>query len=149
MMAAAYSLDLRRKVIAACERGSNSPSEVAAFFGVSKPFVDKLLRQYRQTGRLEPERKRPGRPTLIDAPACEQVQQWLAEQPDLTLTELADLLKQHHSLQVSISCVWRLLGRLGMHRKKRVFMPQSGTHRRYYWHATNTARSLTVASSTT
>lgn len=141
-MAAAYSLDLRRKVVAACERGADSAATVAAFFGVSKPFVDKLLRQYRQTGRLEPERKRPGRHALIDPSACEHVQQWLIEQPDLTLAELADRLKQQHGLQVSVSCVWRLMQRLGMRRKKRVSMPQSAIHRRYYWHARHTAHSL-------
>ncbi len=149
MMAAAYSLDLRRKVIAACERGSGSSAEVAAFFGVSKPFVDKLLRQYRQTGRLEPERKRPGRHALIDAIACEHVQQWLVEQPDLTLAELADRLKQQHDLPVSVSCVWRLMRRLGLRRKKRRSMQQNAIHRRYYWHANSIARSLQTASSST
>jgi transposase len=149
MMAAAYSLDLRRKVVEACERRSCSQVEVARFFGVSKPFVDKVLRQYRETGRFEPERKRPGRHTLIDAVACEQVQRWLDEQSDLTLAELADRLKARHGLQVSVSCVWRLLRRLGLRRKKRVSMLLSATHRRYYWHASNTARNWQAASQTT
>lgn len=86
-MAAAYSLDLRRKVVEACERRVCSQAEVARSFGVSKPFVEKMLRQYRQTGRFEPERKRPGRHLLIDAVACEQILGWLDVQSDLTLAE--------------------------------------------------------------
>jgi transposase len=62
MMGAAYSVDLRRKVIQACERGTASQAEVARFFGVSLSFVEKLLRLHRRTGALEPDRKRAGRP---------------------------------------------------------------------------------------
>ena len=52
---------------------------------------------------------------------------WLIEQPDLTLAELADRLKQHHDLQVSITCVWRLMQRLGMRRKKGVHASERDT----------------------
>ena len=118
IMAAAYSLDLRRKVVEACERHVCSQAEVARFYGVSKPFVEKVLRQYRETGRFAPERKRPGRHLLLNAVACEQVQEWLDQQSDLTLAELAERLNTGFGLQVSISCVWCLLKRLGMRRKK-------------------------------
>jgi transposase len=144
-MGAAYSADLRRKVVQACERGTASQAKVARFFGVSLSFVEKLLRLHRRTGALEPDRKRAGRPALLDAAACEQVQRWLAEQNDLTLAELAERLQTQCGLVVSISCVHRLMQRLHMRRKKRHFMPANGTQRRYYWHASNTARSLPPA----
>lgn len=142
MMAAAYSLDLRQKIVGAYERGARSQAEVAEVFGVSRAFVEKLLRQYRQEGTLEPVRKRPGRHPLIHATACAQLQHWLEEQSDLTLAELADRLQTQCGLQVSPSCVWRLLRRLGLRRKKRLSMRASVTHRRYYWHASTTAASL-------
>ena len=135
---AAYSEDLRRKVVQACERGTASQAKVALFFGVSRAFVEKLLRLHRRTGALEPDRKRAGRPGLLDAAACEQVQRWLAEQNDLTLAELDERLQIHCGLHVSISCVHRLLQRLHMRRKKKPFMPANGTQRRYYWHVSNT-----------
>ena len=144
-MGAAYSVDLRRKVVQACERGTASQAQVARFFGVSQAFVEKLLRLYRRTGALEPDRKRAGRPGLLDAAACDQVQRWLAEQNDLTLAELAERLQTQCGLTVSISCVHRLLQRLHMRRKKKPFMPANGTHRLYYWHASNTARNLPPA----
>lgn len=145
MMAAAYSLDLRRKIVEAYERGGRSQAQVAEVFGVSQAFVEKLLRQYRQNGKLEPERKRPGRHPLIHTTACEQLQHWLAEQSDLTLAELADRLQTQCDLHVSPSCVWRLLRRLGLRRKKRLSTRASVTHRKYYWHASNIATSLPPA----
>lgn len=39
-MAAPYSEDLRRKVVQACERGTQSQREVAELFNVSLSFVD-------------------------------------------------------------------------------------------------------------
>ena len=142
MMGAAYSVDLRRKVVQACERGTASQAEVARFFGVNLSFVEKLLRLHRRTGALEPDRKRAGRPVQIDADACAHVQRWLQEQNHLTLAELADRLQAQCGLCVSLSCVWRLMQRLHMRRKKRHFMPANGTHRMYYWHASSTARNL-------
>src|SRR5205085_4520230 len=114
MMGAAYSVDLRRKVVQACERSLASQAEVARFFGVSQSFVEKLLRLHRRTGELEPDRKRAGRPARIDAATCAQVQGWLQEQNDLTLAELADRLQERCGLWVSISCDWRLRQRLRM-----------------------------------
>jgi transposase len=118
MMGAAYSVDLRRKVVQACERGTASQAEVARLFGVSRSFVEKLLQLRRRTGALEPDRKRAGRPARIDATTCAQVQRWLQEQNDLTLAELADRLQAEYGLCVSVSCVWRLMQRLHMRRKK-------------------------------
>ena len=146
-MAAAYSTDLRRKVVQACERNSASQAQVAGFFGVSLSFVEKLLRLHRRSGALEPDRKRAGRPVLIDTATSEQVQRWLDQQCDLTLAELADRLQAECGLCVSVSCVWRLMRRLHIRRKKRQYMPPNATHRMYYWHASTTARSLPRTSS--
>src|SRR5436190_1448496 len=71
MMGAAYSVDLRRKVVQACERGTASQAEVARLFGVSRSFVEKLLRLRRRTGALEPNRKRAGRRCRTQLAPCE------------------------------------------------------------------------------
>jgi transposase len=42
-MAAPYSEDLRRKIVQACEQGTQSQREVAEFFNVSLSFVEALL----------------------------------------------------------------------------------------------------------
>jgi transposase len=85
IMGAAYSVDLRRKVVEACEPSTASQADVAQFFRVSVSFVEKLLRLHRRTGALEPDRRRAGRPAQVDAATCAKVQRWLEEQNDLTL----------------------------------------------------------------
>lgn len=116
ILGAAYFVYRRRKVVQACERGTASQAEVDRFFNVNSAFSGKLLRLHRRTGTLEPDRKRADRPGLLNAAACEQVQRWMAEQNDLTLAELAERLQTHCGLHVSISCVHRLLQRLGLPR---------------------------------
>jgi transposase len=131
-MAAPYSLDLRRKIIEACERGSATQVDIAQFFGVSISFVEKLLRIYRCSGELEPPRKPPGRHTAIDLASRQQLVAWLQQQPDLTLAELTERLHSHCAIQVSQTAVCRLLRRLGLRRKKRPSMLQNATRLRYY-----------------
>jgi transposase len=126
MMGAAYSVDLRRKVVHAREHGTASQATVAQFFGVSVSFVEKLLRLHRRTGSLEPDRKRAGRPAQIDAATCAQVQRWLEEQNDLTLAEVAERLQAQYGLCVSVSCIWRLMQRLHMRRKKDTSCQRAG-----------------------
>jgi transposase len=82
-------MDIRRKVVQACEPGSASQVQVAEFLGISLSFVEKLLRLHRRRGALAPDRKPAGRPVLIDAAACDQVHRWLDQQFDLTLAALA------------------------------------------------------------
>jgi transposase len=51
---AAYSLDLRKRIVDAIERGVGTRSDVAKLFGVHESFVYKLLRQKRQRGDIAP-----------------------------------------------------------------------------------------------
>ena len=49
---AAYSLDLRQKILRAWERRFGSQRTIADVFGVSLAFVEKVLRQHRTTGTM-------------------------------------------------------------------------------------------------
>ena len=117
-MPAPYSVDLRRKIVAACERGDATQLEVAQFVGVSISFVEKLLRTYRLTGDVVAPRNAPGRHAAIGAQASERLRQWVDEQPDATLAELVEKLQLECAIQVSQAAVCRALGRLGLRRKK-------------------------------
>jgi len=55
----------------------------------------------------------------IDAPTRQRLQQWLQEQPDLTLAELAERLDRTRSIKVSLSRCCRVLKEMGLPRKKR------------------------------
>ena len=48
-----YSQDLRERIFAALETGTDSQSEVAATFGVSLSFVEKLWRKWRKIGNCD------------------------------------------------------------------------------------------------
>ena len=139
-MASPYSLDLRRKVVQACRRPGQSQRAVAKFFGVSLSFVEGLLRRVRRSGELAPLRRRPGPHTKVDEESCQCLQRWLQEQPDLTLAELAGRLRADGRPAVSTPTLCRVLQRLGLRRKKRLYTPQSATPRRYVRHVVGTGK---------
>lgn len=141
-MATPYSLDLRRKVVQACQRPGQSQRAVAEFFGVSLSFVEGLLRRVRRSGELVPLRRRPGPHPKVDEDACQRLECWLQEQPDLTLAELAERLQADGRPAVSTPTVCRALQRLGLRRKKRPYTPQNAMTRRYVRNAANTGRTL-------
>jgi transposase len=139
-MAAPYSEDLRRKIVQACERGTQSQREVAAFFNVSLSFVEALLSHYRRSGgELVRQRRKSGRHVLLDDACREKLRQWILEQPDLTLKELIERLQRRTGIAVSEPTMCRVLHQMGMRRKKRQYMPQNGTQRAYVWHVAGTA----------
>jgi transposase len=138
-MATAYSLDLRQKILQAIERGAGSQRQIAELFGVSLSFVEKLLLRVRHSGQAAARKQGGQRPPRLDQAACEQVRQWLQEQPDLTLEEVADRLWDTARLRVSVATLCRVLQHLGMPRKKRRSMPASATPTRYARHVSTTA----------
>ena len=84
----ALSLDLRERVAAACDEGSDTQPEIAERFGVSVSFITKLLRRRRITGSVDAKPRGGGRkPALVSGLAT--VRQLVAEQPDATLAECA------------------------------------------------------------
>lgn len=147
-MAAPYSEDLRRKVVQACERGTHSQREVAELFHVSLSFVESLLRQYRHSGgELVRHRHQCGRHPVLDDACREQLDQWLQQQPDLTLGELRERLRANRGVVVSVPTLSRVLRQLGWRLKKRHSMPRSGTPRAYVWRGAGTAVELAITQS--
>jgi transposase len=127
---APYSLDLRQKIVQAYERGAGSQRELAELFGVSLSFVEKLFIQLRRTGDVAPKPHAGGLPSRLDAAVRLQLQQWLAEQPDLTLAELVERLNQRLHIRIGTSRLCTVLQDLGLPRKKSRSMPASATRRR-------------------
>ena len=66
---AAYSIDLRQKILHAYERRLGSQRALANVFGVSLSFIEKVLRRYRTTGELGPKPHAGGRKPRLDAAA--------------------------------------------------------------------------------
>lgn len=111
-MSQAYSIDLRQRVISACDEGQ-SASAVAARFSVSVSFIEKLKRQRRERGTLAPKpHAGGGRPLLAEYD--EAIRAHLNAKPDTTLAELREVLE----VKVQLSTLWYHLDRLGLTFKK-------------------------------
>jgi transposase len=116
----AYSLDLRRRVLAAWLNGEGSQRHLALRFAVSLTFVRNLLRLYRQTGSVEPRRRGGGNPSAAFAPGVpERLKQLVAERPDDTLDEHRARLAREGGPRLSRAGLWRALQRLKLTVKKK------------------------------
>ena len=123
----AYSVDLRTRVLAACEEMPQR--KVAEAFRVSLSFITKLRRRQRQTGLIAPKPHGGGRRRSLDSSHHQQVRQLVKEQADATLAEYCQRLADLRAPRVSRPTMCRLLAKLGLARKKRVSMPRNATRR--------------------
>jgi len=115
---AAYSIDLRQKILRACERRLGSQRTIADVFGVSLAFVEKVVRQYRATGDIGPKPHAGGQKPRLDGAAQAVVQRLVGDQPDATLEELCTGVAMETGRRVSVPTMCRVLQRLGLPRKK-------------------------------
>jgi transposase len=122
-----YSLDLRQKILRACDQRLGSQRAIATLFGVSQSFVEKLLRRRRATGDISPRPHAGGRRALCDATGLAHVRRLVHEHPDATLAELAAQLEAQHGLRVSVPTIGRIVLHLKLPREKSRSMPLSAT----------------------
>jgi transposase len=120
----AYPKEFRRAVAAAYE-ACGSSAQVAKQFHCSESWVRRLIQRRRELGTLDPlPAKRPDnnklRPDDLD-----QLARLIADQPDMTLGELADALTK----KVSVPTVHRATKKLKLPFKKSPSSPASKTGR--------------------
>lgn len=120
-----YSLDLRQRVLAACDLGEMTQGEVAQQFQVSRQWLVKLLGRRRETGSLEALPHGGGRTAKFTGQGQEALRALVAKDPDATLQELLE----RSGAEASIMAVHRALERLGCRRKKSRCGPPSRTGR--------------------
>lgn len=116
---AAYSLDLRKRVVRACESGI-SVAAVAARFEVSVAWVYRLMQRRRETGSIAPRQQTKFRGRALSSDDEVRLVALIAVQPDATLGELQHALPT----RAALSTLWRTIDRLGLTVKK------NGTRRR-------------------
>src|SRR5436190_24008962 len=85
----AISLDLRLRILSACDLGEPSRAETAETFGVSRSFVQTLLRLDGRGEPLAPRSPAGGRPPALDEAARRGLRALVRAEPDATLAELA------------------------------------------------------------
>lgn len=87
-------------------------------FGVSGSFVRKLRQRVRQGGTIAAD-PYPGRTRAIRGADEECLRELIAEQPDATLVELCDRLRERTAVVASEATMSRQLRRMGITRKKK------------------------------
>jgi transposase len=115
---AAYSLDLREKILTAWQNKENSQRELAKRFKVSLSFVRDFLRRYRETNEIGAKPQGGDRRSKIKGKEEELVKTMVAEQNDIYLREIQEKLQECHGIKVSVSTLSRTLKRLDLGRKK-------------------------------
>jgi transposase len=117
-----YSIEMRVAVAAAYDECGSS-IEVAELFNCSQSWVRRLIQRRGETGSLEP--RTPKRPDTrkLDDDDLVQLRKLIADQPDLTLGELAEALNH----KASVPTIWRATQKLGLPLKKRPPTPASKT----------------------
>ena len=121
----AYSLDLRKKIVEAKERGMPT-IEVAKTFGVGVSTVKRYAATAREGRSLTPK-KRPGSKPKMDEAARRLLERDMQERPAATLPQRREFLRRACGLEVSDSTVSRMLRRLGWSRKKDRWVRASAT----------------------
>lgn len=121
-MTKTISQDLRNRVVDYVEAG-RSCRAAARHFKVSESFAIKLMARWRTQGDVmpHPRARPPGSGKL--APYRDFLKAQVKSQPDITLTELTEVLKKEHDVDVHLSNVARCLNTMGLSYKK-----NSGRH---------------------
>ena len=117
-MAAAYSMDLRTRVLKDADAGLTS-KDLAERYHVSRAWVDALKQRRRETGSIAPRPQTKFRGRVL-ADQETRLAALITAQPDATLSELRDALPT----TAGLSTLWRAIDRLGFTVKK------NGTRRR-------------------
>ncbi len=107
-------MDLRERVVAACDARDGTREQIAARFSVSVSWVRDLLMRRRETGSIAPKPRGGGRPPAFDAEAAVHLRAAVRGDDDATLEELG----RAAGVACSVPAVYRALKRLGITRKK-------------------------------
>jgi len=127
-MPQAYADDLRRKLLEAYDQGRGGLERLAALFGVSYGWAQKVAAARRRTGRAErPAGARRGFPSRLTAELRVALRMQIQTRPDATLAELRQWLSEKHGVAVSISRLCAVLQELELRLKKSRSTPPSKT----------------------
>lgn len=124
---AAFPTVFRQRILDAALKGDLTEQQVADRFAVSRALVQKLKRQWRRTGSIEPVGHRGGAPPKLSADDRAALAAWVDETNDVTCHELAVRLADERGVSVSHDTIGRALGAAGYTLKKRRSGPLSET----------------------
>jgi putative transposase len=104
-----YSLEFRQRIIDTYAEENTSQRQLAQRFRVASSFVQKILKQYRETGSIEPKQRLEQTPTKLNSAQLDILKNLVEANNDATLAELCDLLLQETNIRVGVSTMFRML----------------------------------------
>lgn len=116
-----YSIDFREKVVNAYEQGNTSIRKLASRFDVSKAFVQRLVKQKKIKGHVQPEKQGGAMKSQLDGYST-QLSQMVEKYPDATLSEYCQYWGETYNQWVSTSTMCRALQRQQLTQKKRHYV---------------------------
>ena len=123
----AYSIDLRKRVLAAYDSGKYRLNHIAKQFQVTTRWIQKLRQQRHQEGSIAPRPQNQGRKPAFRGVNLEQLNSFVEENPDSTLEEIKECFSG--KVNCSIVAIHSALKRLGWRYKKNRYVPASKTER--------------------
>lgn len=114
----AYSLDLRQKIVDIYAEGNISQRQLAKQFRVALSLIEKILKQYRETGSVAPKKRTEQTPTKLTSEQLTVLEQLVEETNDSTLDELRYQLEQKTGVLIGRSTIDRMLTKLNLTVKK-------------------------------
>ncbi len=117
---AAYSIDLRQKILSAWQNKEGSQRELAKRFKVSLSFIRDFLRRYRETAEIAARPQGGDRRSKLNSIEQELLKVMVTKQSDIYLREIQEAIKERTEINVSISSLSRTLKRLKLNRKKKL-----------------------------
>ncbi len=122
----AYSLDLRQKIVDVYQNESISQRQLAIRFSVTKSFVIKLLKKYRETGSIKPLAHGGGAKLKISPEQLEILAELIEDNNDATLEELCQMFQKRTKVIISRATMGRMSQRLNLTVKKNTSCSREG-----------------------
>ena len=115
----AYSLDLRQKIVNTYLEGRISQRQLAERFCVTLSFIEKLFKQYRDTGNIAPKVRIQQTPPKLNEQQLNVLKEIGSANNDATLSEIREQLKDKTGVTIGISTVDRMLKMMEIRVKKK------------------------------
>jgi transposase len=109
------SVDLRERIVAACDRRDETQLQIAERYEVSLGMVKKLLSQRRRTTDIAPRHRFSGRKPKITLKHQQQLRRLVQARSDLTLEQLREAI----GVECTLPAIYYVLERMGLSLKKR------------------------------
>ena len=117
-----YSTDFRTKTVETKHKINESIQQIADRFQVSYSLVRKLLKRYKVKGTVETTPHGGRELPKLNLQQIEIVIELVEEDNDATVQQLSARLEEKTGMKLSVPTMCRLLQRLELTRKKRLFM---------------------------